>query len=93
MVQSEDAKYHNNRENNNTFYGLIPYSEIDENGKMKRMLNGFEMGIADSIPEAIENMQYNVRILDWQKTNPGYSETELIAFIKEMWQEKKGDSK
>lgn len=88
LVQSSDPKYKNFIENNNTFYGLIPYTEIDEQGKMKRALNGFEMGIADSVPKAIENVQDNMRILKWKEENPQYSEMELIEFIKEMWEEK-----
>ena len=88
LVQSSDAKYHNKRENNNTFYGLIPYDEIDEQGRMKRALNGFEMGIADSIPKAIENVQDNMRILKWKEENPEHSEMELIEFVKGMWEEK-----
>lgn len=88
LVQSSDAKYHNKRENNNTFYGLIPYDEIDEQGRMKRALNGFEMGIADSISEAIENVRDNVKIKKWQAAYPGYTEIEMIEFIKELWKEK-----
>ena len=70
LVQSSDAKYHNKRENNNTFYGLIPYDEIDEQGRMKRALNGFEMGIADSISETIENVRDNVKIEKWKAAHP-----------------------
>lgn len=88
LVQSSDAKYHNKRENNNTFYGLIPYDEIDEQGRMKRALNGFEMGIADSISETIENVRDNVKIEKWKAEHPGYTEIEMIEFIKELWKAK-----
>lgn len=88
LVQSSDAKYHNKRENNNTFYGLIPYDEIDEQGRMKRALNGFEMGIADSISETIENVRDNVKIEKWKAAHPGYIEIEMIEFIKELWKAK-----
>ena len=88
LIQSSDPKYKNFTENNNIFYGLIPYAEIDEQGKMKRALNGFEMGIADSVPKAIENIQDNMRILKWKEENPEHSEMELIEFIKGMWEEK-----
>lgn len=88
LVQSSDAKYHNKRENNNTFYGLIPYDEIDEQGRMKRALNGFEMGIADSISETIENVRDNVKIEKWKATHHGYTEIEMIEFIKELWKAK-----
>lgn len=88
LIQSSDPKYKNFTENNNIFYGLIPYTEIDEQGKMKRALNGFEMGIADSVPKAIENVQDNMRILKWKEENPEHSEMELIEFVKGMWEEK-----
>ena len=88
LVQGSDAKYHNKRENNNTFYGLIPYDEIDEQGRMKRALNGFEMGIADSISETIENVRDNVKIEKWKAEHPGHTEIEMIEFIKELWKAK-----
>ena len=36
------------------FIGTIPYSELDEKGCMKRQLNGFEMRLSDSIPNALQ---------------------------------------
>ena len=88
LVQGSNAKYHNKRENNDTFYGLIPYDEIDEQGRMKRALNGFEMGIADSISETIENVRDNVKIEKWKAAHPCYTEIEMIEFIKELWKAK-----
>lgn len=39
-----------------TYYGTIPYTELDETGRMKRPLNGFEMAISfDSIGDALNN--------------------------------------
>ena len=35
------------------FYGTIPYTELNEKGCMKRKLNGFEMCLCDSIPQAL----------------------------------------
>lgn len=84
LVQGSNAKYHNKRENNDTFYGLIPYDEIDENGRMKRTLNGFEMGIADSISEAIENVRVGIKIDKWKAAHVGYTETELIEFVLQL---------
>ena len=55
---------------------------------MKRALNGFEMGIADSISEAIENVRDNVKIKKWQAAHPGYTEIEMIEFVKELWKQK-----
>ena len=43
------------REDGVEYYGTIPYSELDEKGRMKRTLNGFEMCISfKSIAEALD---------------------------------------
>ena len=34
LIQSRYPKSKNLSENNNIFYGLVPYTEIDEQGKM-----------------------------------------------------------
>ena len=51
-----------------TFYGTIPYTELDENGRMKRELNGVQMRISwESPADALNNRRIDVamsRILD-----------------------------
>lgn len=45
------------------YFGTIPYTELDENGKMKRALNGFEIAISfKSIADAIERRKENIKI-------------------------------
>lgn len=46
------------------------------------------MGIADSISETIENVRDNVKIEKWKAAHPGYTEIEMIEFIKELWKAK-----
>lgn len=44
-------------------YGTVPVSEIDQNGKTKRTLNGFEMCISFlSAEEAIEKRKRNLKM-------------------------------
>ena len=45
------------------YFGTIPYTELDEKGKMKRTLNGFEMAISfNSIADAIERRTRSIKI-------------------------------
>ena len=39
------------------YFGTIPYTELNEKGCMKRALNGFEMCMGYTIPEALERRQ------------------------------------
>lgn len=50
--------------NNKIYYGTISYDDIDENMRIKRSLNGFDMCVADSIDEAINfrKIQLNLNI-------------------------------
>ena len=44
------------------YYGTIPYSELDEAGRMKRGLNGFEMCVSfDGIASAIKQREIRVK--------------------------------
>ena len=56
------------------YIGTIPYTELDSKGCMKRPLNGFEMCIGDTIPEALE------RRMDEIKTR-NMNETQLIQYF------------
>lgn len=39
LIEDTDTQY-------GRFYGTIPYTELDEEGRMKRPLNGFEMCVS-----------------------------------------------
>ena len=65
-------------DNGMKFIGTIPYTEIDEHGRMKRELNGFEMQLADDIPHALEHRR-------WEIETRGMSMEQLAQyFIKEV---------
>lgn len=55
-------------QNGKTFYGTIPYTELDSEGRMKRTLNGIQMRISFENPaEALNNRRIAVaedRILE-----------------------------
>lgn len=42
------------------YYGTIPYTELDEEGKMKRELNGFEICVEHTIAEALERRKSSI---------------------------------
>ena len=43
------------------YYGTIPYTELDEEGKMKRALNGFEICVEHTIAEALERRKTKIK--------------------------------
>jgi len=47
--------------NKSTYYGTISYDDIDENGILKRRLDGFDMCIGESIDEAISNREDEIK--------------------------------
>ena len=44
-----------------TYYGTINYKDVDENGKLKRQLNGFQMCIADTVEEALARRERDIK--------------------------------
>lgn len=82
LITDTNSKYHNRTENNNTYYGLIPYEEL-EDGKMKRALNGFEIAIADTPAGSIERKTKELRLEQWSKEHPGHTEKQAIEWIME----------
>ena len=59
---------------NGEYYGTIPYAELDEHGKLKRQLNGFEIGIESSAGEALRYRMLQIRLKKFDEENPGASE-------------------
>ena len=82
LITDMDPKYHNRAENNNTYYGLIPYEEL-EDGKMKRALNGFEIAIADTPAGSVDRKTKELRLEQWSKGHPGHTEKQAIEWIME----------
>lgn len=57
------------------YFGTIPYSEVDGDGKLKRMLNGFDMAISFESPaDAIVQRKRNIVI---SRLINGFMETGL----------------
>ena len=55
---------------NKTWYGTIPYTELEEEGKMKRELNGIQMCITTEGPmEALEERRKDILITAYKKKN------------------------
>lgn len=63
---------------NGEYYGTIPYAELDEHGKLKRQLNGFEIGIEASAGEALRSRLIQIRLKKYTEANPNASEETLI---------------
>lgn len=69
---------------NGEYYGTIPYAELDEHGKLKRQLNGFEIGIEASAGEALRYRMLRIRLKKFDEENPGASEETRIKKIIEL---------
>ena len=65
-------------------YGTIPYSEVDENGRLKRVLNGFEMCVAATLEEAIERREDILLARRWKAEHPNATEVEEMNAIAEI---------
>ena len=74
-------KDHSDKPGYETYYGTIPYSEITEDGKMKRALNGFEICIETTLGAALDRRSKQVEFENWMKEHPMTSEAEKIQFI------------
>lgn len=69
---------------NGEYYGTIPYAELDEHGKLKRQLNGFEIGIEASAGEALRYRMLRIRLKKFDEENPGAREETRIKKIIEL---------
>ncbi len=74
------------------YYGTIPYSELDENGKLQRRLNGYDMAIVfldmcvirNESPLCAAIKERERRIPLDRYIAEGHSEQEIIQFILAM---------
>lgn len=62
-------------------YGTVPYSEVDEDGRLKRVLSGFEMCAAATPEEAIESREDVLLARKWKAEHPGATEIEEMNAI------------
>lgn len=65
-------------------YGTVPYSEVDEDGRLKRVLNGFEMCVAATPEEAIERREDVLLARKWKAEHPGATEIEEMNAIADI---------
>lgn len=65
-------------------YGTVPYSEVDENGRLKRELNGFEMCVAATPEEAIEQREDVLLARKWKAEHPGATEIEEMKAVADI---------
>ena len=65
-------------------YGTVPYSEVDENGRLKRVLNGFEMCCAATIEEAIERREDVLLARKWKAEHPDATDIEEMKAVADI---------
>ena len=87
IIKDENELYNNHQENNHVYYGTIPMVDIDENGYLKRRLNGAEMAIEDSISKAIESRKRHIKARKWKQRHPEASEIDLARYILSLIEE------
>lgn len=65
-------------------YGTVPYSEVGTDGRLKRVLNGFEMCCAATIEKAIEHREDILLARKWKAEHPNATEVEEMNAIAEI---------
>lgn len=61
IIENEEfALIKDTDENYGEYYGTIPYTELNAEGKMKRALNGFEICVEHTIGEALERRKTKI---------------------------------
>lgn len=84
LIEDENEQYKNSIDGSHKFYGTIPYTELDGNGRMKRALNGFEICMTDSIPKALTQRENDCKVKEYKENNPNCTQEELGHFIMEL---------
>ncbi len=79
IIESEEFVLIYDEQQGRKFYGTIPYTELDNKGRMKRALNGFQMCIGDDIDTALNRRTKAIAVERFKAE--GHTEEELIAFI------------
>ena len=68
----------------NNQYGTIPYSEIGENGKLKRKLNGIQMCVANSVVNAIERRKDQILASRWAEAHPDATPEDQLKAVADI---------
>lgn len=69
---------------NGEYYATIPYSELDEQGRMKRVLNGFQICLADSFDSAIKRRLVNLKLVRYMDENPNATDEMIFKKCMEL---------
>lgn len=79
-IEGQEFVLVSDERNDTTYYGTIPYSELDENGMLKRELNGHEMCISlESVGAALENRTKRIMVDKYEAE--GHTKAEVLMFI------------
>lgn len=65
------------------FFGTIPHSALDSNGRMKRAMNGAEMCNGIDAKSAIHLREMEIKAENWKMEHPNYT---MDEFIRYLWQ-------
>ena len=66
------------------YFGTIPYTELDEQGRMKRTLNGLQICMQPTASEAIRQRLLNIKLKKFKEENPNATDKEIILKATEL---------
>ena len=79
-IENEEFALITDKYEGRTYYGTIPYSEVDENGRLKRQLNGFDMCISFlNIADALKERTNRIKTVRYEAE--GHSKAEVLMFV------------
>jgi hypothetical protein len=80
IIENEEFALITDEYEGKKYYGTIPYSETDENGRLKRVLNGFDMCISfESIEDALEERTNRIKLERFRAE--GHTKAEEMMFV------------
>lgn len=68
-----------------TQYGSIPYTCIDEQGRITKELSGLQMLLTGSPAQAIDLRTKSILVDDFRKANPDASEMDVLMFMASLY--------
>ena len=80
IIDNNDYALISDNHEGRTYYGTIPYTEVDENGLLKKELNGHDMCISFvSIADAIEERKNRIKIEKYEAE--GHTKAEVMMYV------------
>ncbi len=89
LIENEEFVLVKDDSSNGVYYGTISYGELDDNGKLKRQLNGYDMAIV-FLNDCVERSESPIvgAIKERERRIPldrfvaeGHSKEEIVRFI------------